>query len=196
MKINKCRCGGHFGTDMSIRHTAYGSEYQVYCTDCGIESGMYSTKDEAIEDWNNNMSARPKYHAYIGRWQSPHLGHKWLIDQNLKAGKPVLILIRDVEVNENNPFTAQEVEQMLRTAFFDECMRGEVAIQIIPDIHSINYGRGVGYEVNCLESQCPPEIKRISATEIRRQIRAGEDGWKSMVMLGVEEKLEEKFKCQ
>lgn len=134
-----------------------------------------------------------KYHAYIGRWQSPHLGHRWLIDQNLAEGKPVLILIRDVPIDENNPFTAQEVEQMLRTAFDGECMRGQVAIQIIPDIASVNYGRGVGYEVNCLESAAPDHIKRISATDIRAKIRAGDPSWRESVMPGVESFLEAKF---
>jgi len=135
-----------------------------------------------------------KYHCYMGRWQSPHMGHRYLIDMSLKEGKPVLIMIRDVEVDENNPFTAEEVERMLRLAFFDECMKGDVAIQIIPDIASINYGRGVGYEVNCLEDQCPEHIKRISATEIRRKIKEGDPTWKDSVMPGVEAELEKKFK--
>jgi len=134
-----------------------------------------------------------KYHAYIGRWQSPHMGHRWLIDQNLAEGKPVLIMIRDVPTDENNPFTAQEVETLLRIAFKKEIEDGNVALQIIPDIASVNYGRGVGYEVICHESVAPEHIKAISATEIRRQIRAGEEGWKEMVMPGVEERLRSKF---
>lgn len=135
-----------------------------------------------------------KYHAYIGRWQSPHLGHKWLIDQHLAKSEPVLILIRPMPIDDNNPFTAQEVEMMLREAFFDEYMKGKVAIQILTvDISSINYGRGVGYDVICHEAVVPPEIKRISATEIRRQIRAGKDGWREMVMPGVAPFLEVKF---
>jgi len=138
--------------------------------------------------------SRKKYCCYIGRWQSPHMGHRYLVDMSLKAGKPVLILVRDVETDENNPFTATEVEKMLRTAFFNECMRGDVAIQIIPDIASINYGRGVGYEVNCLEAQCPEHIKRISATEIRRKIREGDESWTESVMAGVEPFLKAKFK--
>lgn len=134
-----------------------------------------------------------KYHCYIGRWQSPHMGHRWLIDQNLAEGKPVLILIRDVPTDQNNPFSAQEVEQMLRTAFDKECTDGRVAIQIIPDIASVNYGRGVGYDVVCHEAAAPEHIKRVSATEIRRQIRAGEEGWREMVMPGVGPFLERKF---
>jgi len=134
-----------------------------------------------------------KYNAYIGRWQSPHKGHKWLIDQSLAQGKPVLILIRDVPTDENNPFTAIEVMQMLSNCFEDNILRGLVKLQIIPDIASVNYGRGVGYDVVCHEAAAPPEIKRISATEIRRQIRASEDGWKSMVMDGAKWYLERKF---
>jgi len=134
-----------------------------------------------------------KYHAYIGRWQSPHRGHKWLIDQNLAQGKPVLIMIRNVEVDNNNPFTAHEVFVLLSDAFAKEIGEGLVALQIIPDICSINYGRGVGYEVNCLEQQCPEEIKRISATEIRRKIREGDPTWRDYVMPGTEKYLERKF---
>jgi len=134
-----------------------------------------------------------KYHCYIGRWQSPHLGHRYLIDMSLKENRPVLILIRDVPTDENNPFTAKEVSKMLHTAFFDEGMKGLVKIQIIPDIASVNYGRGVGYEINCLEDQCPEHIKRISATEIRHKIRKGDESWTESVMAGVEPFLRAKF---
>lgn len=137
--------------------------------------------------------ATKKYAAYIGRWQSPHLGHKWLIERSLSKGQPILILVRDVEVDDKNPFTANEVIKMLSWAFREEIKQDRVVIQKIPDISSINYGRGVGYDVICHEDSCPPYIKTISATEIRRQIRDNEDGWKSMVMPGVEEFLERKF---
>jgi hypothetical protein len=42
-------------------------------------------------------------------------------------------------------------------------------ISIIPDIESVNYGRGVGYEI--IEHVPPTEIKEISATKIREQLR-------------------------
>lgn len=54
-----------------------------------------------------------------------------------------------------------------------------------------NKGRGVGYAV--VEHKPNEKIKAISATEIRRKIRAGESGWQEMVMPGVEEFLIEKF---
>ena len=39
---------------------------------------------------------------------------------------------------------------------------------IIPDIESVNYGRGVGYEI--IEHIPPNDIGKISATEIRKKI--------------------------
>jgi nicotinamide mononucleotide adenylyltransferase len=50
-----------------------------------------------------------KYALYIGRWQTWHAGHEWLINQQLNKGKNVWVAIRDVEVDENNPKTAQQV---------------------------------------------------------------------------------------
>lgn len=135
-----------------------------------------------------------KFHAYIGRWQSPHKGHRWLIDQHLSKGEPVLIMIRDVPIDENNPFDAYEVSAMLSDAFREEIEQELVKLWVIPDIASINYGRGVGYKIVNHTEAAPEHVKRISATEIRRQIRAGENGWRSMVMPGVEIYLEEKFR--
>ena len=49
---------------------------------------------------------------------------------------------------------------------------GRVITTIVPDIESVNYGRGVGYEV--IEHIPPKEIEEISATKIRAKMR--EDG--------------------
>ena len=46
------------------------------------------------------------YSMYVGRWQPWHDGHQWLIDQSLEEGKNVLLCIRDVAVDEKNPWTA------------------------------------------------------------------------------------------
>ena len=42
----------------------------------------------------------------------------------------------------------------------------------IPDIESVNYGRGVGYEIN--EFVPPKNISDISATEIREKMKNNE----------------------
>ena len=39
----------------------------------------------------------------------------------------------------------------------------------MPDIESINYGRGVGYDI--IEHVPPSDIKEISSTRIREQMR-------------------------
>ena len=105
-----------------------------------------------------------KYSMFIGRWQPWHQGHRWLIDQRLNQGKNVLICIRDVE-----PWTPHEVLMNLSNELEDLIEEGRVKIIIIPDIESVNYGRGVGYEV--IEHAPPEDIKEISATKIRKQLR-------------------------
>ena len=47
---------------------------------------------------------------------------------------------------------------------------GKLKVIIIPDIESINIGRGVGYDV--IEHVPPAEIHDISATKIREQMKA------------------------
>jgi cytidyltransferase-like protein len=113
-----------------------------------------------------------KYSMYIGRWQPWHEGHRWLIDQRLNEGKNVLICIRDIEPDEKNPWTADEVMLNLAKELKDLLNEGRIKIIKIPDIESINIGRGVGYDVI---EHCPPDqIKEISATKIRQQMK--EDG--------------------
>lgn len=107
-----------------------------------------------------------KYALYIGRWQNWHKGHEWLINQQLNQGKNVWVAIRDVDVDENNPNTAQEVLFMLQNIPFFQENWGKIMISIIPDIESVNYGRGVGYEV--IYHEPPTEISEISGTKIRK----------------------------
>jgi hypothetical protein len=46
---------------------------------------------------------------------------------------------------------------------------GRVITSIIPDIESVNYGRGVGYDI--IEHIPPNDIGEISATSIREKMR-------------------------
>ena len=110
-----------------------------------------------------------KYSLFIGRWQPWHEGHRWLIDQRLKEGKKVWIAIRDVEPNENQPWTPQEVLDNLSKELIDLLNEGKIKITIVPDIESINYGRGVGYEI--IEHVPPNQVEEISATKIREKMR-------------------------
>ena len=60
------------------------------------------------------------YSLFIGRWQPWHAGHQWLIDQRLNEGKNVWIAIRNVEPNENQPWTADEIIYNLQKRFMKE----------------------------------------------------------------------------
>jgi cytidyltransferase-like protein len=107
---------------------------------------------------------------FIGRWQPWHEGHRWLIDQALNEGKKVLLCIRDVPVDEKNPWSAIEVMMNLTNELMDLVEERKLKIIIIPNIESINIGRGVGYDV--IEHVPPTDIEQISATKIREQMKA------------------------
>jgi phosphopantetheine adenylyltransferase len=110
-----------------------------------------------------------QYSMFIGRWQPWHPGHRWLIDQRLNEGKNVLICIRDIEPDEKNPWYSIEVMSNLYKELADLIEAGRVRVMIIPDIESVNFGRGVGYDI--IEHEPPTEVKEISATKIREQMR-------------------------
>ena len=106
-----------------------------------------------------------KYALYIGRWQNWHKGHRWLIDQQLNKEKNVWLAIRDVPQDENNPKTAAQVFEELKIELLDLIQGGKLFISIITDIESVNYGRGVGYDV--IYHEPPAEVAAISGTAIR-----------------------------
>ena len=107
-----------------------------------------------------------KYALYIGRWQNWHAGHEWLIRQQMDKGKNVWVAIRDVPTDENNPKTAHQVLMDLSQEKFFIENSDKILISIIPDIESVNYGRGVGYEV--IHHTPPTDIESISGTAIRQ----------------------------
>ena len=106
---------------------------------------------------------------FIGRWQPLHPGHKWLFNQKLDKDIPILIAVRDTPVDDSNPFTTNDVISNLEKEYSEEVEKGMVKVIPIPDIESVNYGRGVGYEIN--EYVPPKDIREISATEIRKSLK-------------------------
>ena len=108
-----------------------------------------------------------KYALFVGRYQMPHKGHRYLFETKINQGIPVLVAIRDVPTDEKNPFTAEEVERMLHKEFFDHLISGMMKIIVIPDIMAICYGREVGYTIEHIEA--PEEIQAISATQLRKK---------------------------
>ena len=126
-----------------------------------------------MENWTkkvhvqSSLPAKEGQHVmFVGRWQPLHTGHQELFKQAMDEGKNVLICIRDIQPDEKNPFTAQQVLENI-TEFYQNEPR--VKVMVIPDICSIEFGRGVGYDI--IEHVPPTAIGEISATKIREQLR-------------------------
>ena len=69
-----------------------------------------------------------KYAIFIGRFQPYHYGHIELIEQKLKNGSPILIMVRDIEPDEKNPWTAKEIEANLNIELSDLISQGKEEI--------------------------------------------------------------------
>tara|TARA_B100001287_G_C22639670_1_gene509429 strand:- start:144 stop:473 length:330 start_codon:yes stop_codon:yes gene_type:complete len=105
---------------------------------------------------------------FIGRWQPWHEGHRWLIEQRLSEGKNVLICVREVSKDDSNPYDPAAVKNNIENELNELVNLKKVKVIIIPDIESINYGRGVGYEI--IEHVPPQDVSSISATKIREKL--------------------------
>ncbi len=125
---------------------------------------------ETIEDMVDKLShyfEKPKAVLLPGRWQPLHVGHEWLIQQELDKGKRVVVGIRDTPITESDPYPAEVRKRMIEYRYEGENVEG----WIMPDIEAVSYGRKVGYEVR--ESKdIPPEVFKVSATGVRGGNRA------------------------
>lgn len=129
-----------------------------------------------MENWDKivhvKSSLEPKHNQYAmfcGRFQPLHEAHKALFQKAMQEGKRVLICVRDGEVNDKNPFTAEQVKETIENEYASFFNQDDVKVIIIPDICSVEFGRGVGYDI--IEHVPPTEVAEISATKIREQLR-------------------------
>ena len=129
-----------------------------------------------MEEWKENKyvtssleSKDSQYAMFIGRWQPLHDVHKEVFSKAFNKGKNVLICIREGGINDKNPFTSEEVKQNITIQFQNEINDGKVKVIIIPDICSVEFGRGVGYDI--IEHIPPTKISNISATKVREKMR-------------------------
>jgi nicotinamide mononucleotide adenylyltransferase len=110
-----------------------------------------------------------QWSLFIGRWQPLHEGHKQLFRQVIDEGGKVCVAIRDIEPDDKNPFTPQEILINIGNQMQTEIQKGQLKVIVIPDISSVEFGRGVGYDI--IEHIPPQEIADISATKIRQQMK-------------------------
>lgn len=129
-----------------------------------------------MSDWykkvhvQSSLERKEGQHAmFIGRWQPLHKGHQELFQQAMNEGKNILICIRDIQPDEKNPYSAEEVKTNILNHYSKEVEEGKVKVMIIPDICSVEFGRGVGYDI--IEHIPPLDIANISATKIREELR-------------------------
>ena len=129
-----------------------------------------------MRNWQKKLHAEsslPKregqFHLFIGRWQPLHQAHKEMFQQVLDSGENVCIAIREGKIDEKNPFDSIEVYFMIIKEYVSEIANGRVKVIRIPDICSVNFGRGVGYDIT--EWIPPAEVAEISATKIREQMK-------------------------
>jgi cytidyltransferase-like protein len=141
--------------------------------------------DKVNHGGNPTTNKDKKYAIFVGRYQPYHYGHISLIEQKLNEGIPALIMVRDIEADEKNPFTTDQTIDMIET--YHKSKGQDVLVMKIPDIESVNYGRGVGYEIN--EFTPPDNIGFISATKIRNSINEGNEEWREMVDESIQQKV-------
>lgn len=104
-----------------------------------------------------------KYSLFIGRWQPFHKGHQALIQKVLDEGKNVCVAIRDTEISDTDPFTAEQREKMIKDVF------PNVKVIVIPDIEEVVYGRKVGWGIR--EIHLDEATEAISGTKIRESMK-------------------------
>jgi adenylylsulfate kinase len=121
---------------------------------------------------------------FVGRFCPFHNGHLKIMQKKIDEGKPLLIFVRDTHYDS---YPAKMRKRMIELTMHQ--MKVDAKVVIIDDIESINYGRGVGYEVN--EIQVDDFTKSISATEIRNRIAKADNSWKEFMPSGSREVLED-----
>ncbi|MBR79195.1 MAG: hypothetical protein CMA88_00190 [Euryarchaeota archaeon] len=114
-----------------------------------------------------HLFEKPKAVLLPGRWQPLHVGHEWLIQQELDKGKRVVVGIRDTPVSDEDPFSSEIRKRMIEYRYSGE----NVEAWIMPDIEAVSYGRKVGYEVREAKD-IPSEVFQVSATGVRGGNRA------------------------
>lgn len=104
----------------------------------------------------------------LGRWQPWHEGHTALFKKAVEETGQVAIMIRDMEVAENNPYSGGQVAERIQEVLKREGYQynKHYIIISVPNIVDISYGRDVGYSFT--QHDLGQEIHEISASKIRR----------------------------
>jgi len=107
----------------------------------------------------------------LGRFQPWHTGHTELFRRAIAKTGQVVILIRNTELDDKNPYTFGEREKQIVYALESNGYRHleDFTILRVPNITHITYGRDVGYTIE--QEHLDKEIENISATDIRKRLK-------------------------
>lgn len=113
-----------------------------------------------------SIFANMKTAIFIGRFQPFHEGHRKCVEKVLQENDRCILMLRDTEKTEKNPFELAERKAAIRAHFPDE---SRLILQTLedPGAHlSVYIGRDVGYDLIQLDAQ----TESISATDIRKKL--------------------------
>ncbi|MBT7009044.1 adenylyltransferase/cytidyltransferase family protein [Candidatus Peregrinibacteria bacterium] len=114
-------------------------------------------------------SSRMKTGVFIGRFQPFHDGHKKCIEKILEKCDRCIVMMRETEKTDKNPFDLAQRKAMIRSTFPN---KDQVTITNFYDVGaelSVFIGRDVGYELIQLDEN----TESISATDIRKKLYEG-----------------------
>jgi hypothetical protein len=117
-------------------------------------------------DWTKPTS------QLLGRFQPWHQGHTELFKRAHAIHGQCVILVRKTPLDENNPLDVVKVMDNIVEALTTEgfTLDEDYIIMVVPNITDISYGRDVGYSIT--QHDLGEDVHKISATEIRKQMRA------------------------
>ena len=140
-------------------------KFDFRVTTKNAELWAYQIVDQLIPyKWDNKKPTA----QMLGRWQPFHDGHLALFEEILKKTGQVCIQVRDVKGVDDNPFDFEYVKSKI-TERLEPKYKNRFKVVLVPNITNICYGRGVGYTIE--EFVLPEAIQKISATEIRKDMR-------------------------
>lgn len=101
----------------------------------------------------------------LGRFQPWHQGHTELFKRALSKTGQVVILLREQDGTDSNPFTVEQRVNFIKEAL--SAYAGKFEVVPVPNITHITYGRDVGYKIE--QEHLDKETESISATDIRKK---------------------------
>ena len=104
----------------------------------------------------------------LGRFQPWHQGHTELFKRALSKTGQVVILLREQDGTDSNPFTTEQRVNSIKEAL--SAYAGKFEVVPVPNITHITYGRDVGYSIE--QEHLDKETESISATDIRKKYQA------------------------